>query len=1454
MGHLETALPRLPLLLVACLLFLQSCAAAAEDKPFIRKTTTAPREFREGEDVLLTCVVTNLGNHTVWWSRNENGERKKILTIADRSITYDNRISVLHDRAGGDVWVLVIKSVQLDDAGVYMCEVNSNPILTSHYVISVKPSNSSEPQEIALRSNHNYTQCCQDNGVMSKCLGFCAIHNILEGTSGIEPEACESYFPAIVRCMADMRNHVPCCEKERVPDLCQDLCRGDYTIQEDNIKKHFSCTAYTEVTLMCISEGVEILPKAPESPSVTVLGPTTMKVQWSPPPSGTPAPEHYIINITTITKFDPPADVTTALASTTGGLDKHDDLNYLPKQRHLKVSANRTEVMVRNLSPLTWYEVSVISQNRHGSSLVPYSLRALTKAQEANKTEIVNPELPDIIGCCNEKGVKHYRCTQNLCDPNTRYITEPDMIVCAPWAAETFSCLANDVDHSDCCLERGLPPLCVELCSGNVTKIDYKYFKCVDYFTDYRSCLMRGYDVLPGPPTAISVTNVKPTFALLHWRPSELHAASISAYHAFFRPIQAGRGCKSDWFMDNIELAYRGVYTDSPPYVLEHLCPETQYEVYVQAVNTYGTSDSSARVLFRTPSLQQEKRLEDNTYNITKCCENVNISPGCMPLCDYNARMTHVRALASICAGEMSSLLRCGVGGRNHRPCCRRRGVPTSCLSVCSGSFTSDRATPALCMPYIGNIMMCLEEGVGVLPGPVTDLHATKVTNGSVTLVWQPPKENVTVGAYQIQYQSVDKHSASKVIFNLNNTINVTNTAVTLTNLTAGKLYNIFVISLNEEGKSLPSSVLTINATDGAHSEGVVVGVPSAPHSLVLDSKTATSLTIVWQPPELAHPTDSFTYKLHFRALGSPDEADIYNTTVTGATARRLEDLTPNTQYVLYVTAMNKFGDSRPSETLLAWTDPAYPAFVETPTVHPINLIVEGGTMTVLCIAMGSPPPTVSLYISGVLIHQDVTRHMVTVVHNVTRDMTEISCYADNGYGTPMQTSRTITISRRPQVTAQATVQVVAGRSVTLECTVDAWPVPSLVWWRDPDGRVPVIHGGNYAINKIDDFKGEGTYLMQLTIRSFNQSEGDSYYCHASNAFGTFTQTIKLEMAKPLNIQIEVSECCRVSNVSDTCMDACSFDELDFDRVMNREECIPDFGKLMKCAADGSDHRSCCSQKGVPTQCLDWCRGEPVARSHLCQLQWAPLIFACFNEGQDELPGPPLHVQIVSDSESTARVTWEPPVKNPDTVELYRVFWRPLGQRAARKNDTSQTDITIAGLSEGTTYEIAVKAGNHKGTSILTPTLTFTHRVQYVTSASTHGSSVAVAVGVVIAVVLLCVCVVVGIWARKNKLLFTKSASNGGISFENPSYIREQNGDTVQIAETPSGSLNGNITSGMNGGVNGGVNGGMNGGMNGGISPTDVSGGVWNTHNVTSSTPGFEDDLPSNGGYRRFNS
>jgi hypothetical protein len=49
----------------------------------------------------------------------------------------------------------------------------------------------------------------------------------------------------------------------------------------------------------------------------------------------------------------------------------------------------------------------------------------------------------------------------------------------------------------------------------------------------------------------------------------------------------------------------------------------------------------------------------------------------------------------------------------------------------------------------------------------------------------------------------------------------------------------------------------------------------------------------------------------------------------TTVTSHTLENLNPNTQYIIYVTAISKKGQSLPSETLIAWTDPAYPAFVE---------------------------------------------------------------------------------------------------------------------------------------------------------------------------------------------------------------------------------------------------------------------------------------------------------------------------------------------------------------------------------------------------------------------------------------------------------------------------------------------------------------------------------------------
>jgi len=55
----------------------------------------------------------------------------------------------------------------------------------------------------------------------------------------------------------------------------------------------------------------------------------------------------------------------------------------------------------------------------------------------------------------------------------------------------------------------------------------------------------------------------------------------------------------------------------------------------------------------------------------------------------------------------------------------------------------------------------------------------------------------------------------------------------------------------------------------------------------------------------------------------------------TSATTIQLNKLTPNTPYILYMTTINSKGESEPSETVVAWTEPIVPAFAEAPAVHP---------------------------------------------------------------------------------------------------------------------------------------------------------------------------------------------------------------------------------------------------------------------------------------------------------------------------------------------------------------------------------------------------------------------------------------------------------------------------------------------------------------------------------------
>lgn len=63
-------------------------------------------------------------------------------------------------------------------------------------------------------------------------------------------------------------------------------------------------------------------------------------------------------------------------------------------------------------------------------------------------------------------------------------------------------------------------------------------------------------------------------------------------------------------------------------------------------------------------------------------------------------------------------------------------------------------------------------------------------------------------------------------------------------------------------------------------------------------------------------------------------KADKYNKIETKVAWLRMNNLKPSSQHILYVEAVGEKATSLPSETLVAWTDPALPAFVDVGFIH----------------------------------------------------------------------------------------------------------------------------------------------------------------------------------------------------------------------------------------------------------------------------------------------------------------------------------------------------------------------------------------------------------------------------------------------------------------------------------------------------------------------------------------
>jgi hypothetical protein len=90
--------------------------------------------------------------------------------------------------------------------------------------------------------------------------------------------------------------------------------------------------------------------------------------------------------------------------------------------------------------------------------------------------------------------------------------------------------------------------------------------------------------------------------------------------------------------------------------------------------------------------------------------------------------------------------------------------------------------------------------------------HAVRVSNSSVTLGWEAPREGEFTG-YRVQYQKYNSMIARDIPLTMDHAVNVSASEKTasIQGLESNQNYVFTVIAFNDVGSSLPSSILDLN-------------------------------------------------------------------------------------------------------------------------------------------------------------------------------------------------------------------------------------------------------------------------------------------------------------------------------------------------------------------------------------------------------------------------------------------------------------------------------------------------------------------------------------------------------------------------------------------------------------------------------------------------------------------